>query len=421
MDIRAEVLTIGDEILWGQITDTNTQFISAALADIGIRTVHKTSVGDDEPTILDALAAAFSRAEVVLMTGGLGPTKDDITKTTLAKYFDSALVEHPQAWADTQAFFAYRNRPINDLNRLQATLPDKAVYIQNERGTAPGMWFEAGDDKVAVSMPGVPSEMRHMMQNQILPRLQKRYKTPAITHRFLQTIGIGESDLAQKIEAWEDALPPHVKLAYLPSRGSVKLRLTGIGEDAEALGKVLDALADKAAPLIGANLFSRTDQEIEQALADLFVKENLTLSAAESCTGGAFASRLTAQAGASLFFHGSAVVYTENAKRTLGVDPTVIERCSVYSIECAEAMAEAARRFYGTHYAVSSTGLAGPATPEDPLPVGTIFIACAGPAGTISRELNLTPERAANIEFTVISMLNLVRLQVLETLGALPA
>lgn len=416
MDIRAEIITIGDEILWGQITDTNSSYIASALTDTGIRTVHRTSVGDDAQAIREALQAAMGRAHVVLITGGLGPTKDDITKKTLADFFGVPLVEHPEAWADLQSYFTARGRAINPLNRLQATLPENAVYLKNEKGTAPGMWFEAPYDRVIISMPGVPAEMKHLIDERVIPRLQQRYRTPSIVHRFLQTIGIPESDLALKIEAWEDALPSHVRLAYLPTRGRVTLRLTGIGEDVEALGKQLDALADAAVPLIGSGLYSRQKEEIEPALARLLQANKLTLAAAESCTGGSFAARVTAYPGTSKHFLGSAVVYNEAAKAAIGVDPALIQEHGVVSKACAIAMAEAARSFFQADYAVSSTGIAGPAGPTDPVPVGTVHIACAGPAGTVHRELHLTPDRTLNIDLAVTNMLNLVRLTALQAI-----
>jgi len=410
MDIRAEVLTIGDEILWGQITDTNSQFISATLTDIGVRTVQKTSVGDTEQAILDGLRAALSRADIVLLTGGLGPTKDDITKKTLATFFGAELAEREEAWEDLQVFFERRKRPINPLNRLQATLPTNAVYIKNERGTAPGMWFDVADNKAVVSMPGVPAEMKFMLQNYILPRIKAQYPTPSIVHSFIQTVGIPESDLAIKIEAWENTLPPHVKLAYLPSRGKVKLRLTGMGEDVDALAAELGALGDAAIPILEHTVYSRKDEELEQAVGSLFMAKKLTLAAAESCTGGAFAARITAHPGVSAFFKGSAVVYTEAAKEALGVDPEIIRTYRVVSAECAIAMAEAAKAFYQADYAVACTGEAGPISSDPEVPVGTIFIACAGPSGTVHKALNFTPDRATNIELTVVAMLNLVRL-----------
>ncbi len=413
-EIRAEVITIGDEILWGQITNTNATYISARLAELGYRTVRQTSIGDTAEAITGALQEALARAHVVLITGGLGPTKDDITKKTIAQYFGTAVVAHPDAVADLEAYFTARGRAMNELNMLQAHLPENATYLKNERGTAPGMWFEAGLDQVVISMPGVPAEMKHLMEVRVLPKLLTRFQTQAIVHRYLQTVAIPESDLAIKLNDWEDALPPHVKLAYLPSRGRVKLRLTGTGPDEHNLKAELEALAQAAVPIIGKNLYSQQDEDVETALAEQLMAHRATVAAAESCTGGAFAARLTAQPGASRYFAGSAVVYNRPAKEALGVPKQVLDTFGIYAPETAQAMAEAARAFYGTTLAVACTGIAGPATGQDPVPVGTIYIACAGPQGTQAKALLLTPDRATNIEVAVVHMLNLVRIMLQE-------
>jgi len=413
MDIRAEVLTIGDEILWGQIVDSNSAFMCAELTKIGVRTVCKTSVGDSKYAVTDALQAALTRAEIVLITGGLGPTKDDITKKTLADFFNATLVEHPQAWDNLQQMFARRGRVINELNRAQALLPDKATYIPNDKGTAPGMLFTTPTGQLVVSMPGVPFEMKHMLLAYVVPKIKEAFTTPIIVHRFLQTVGIPEAELALRLEAWEDALPSHIKLAYLPSRGRVKLRLTGTGAQATLLKQDLEHEAAKAIPVLGKYLFSHQDQELEQYLTDLFVAQNLTLAAAESCTGGAFAQRVTAWPGAGSWFNGSAVVYTREAKIQLGVRPDIIDEQGIVSEACARAMAIAAKAFYGADYAVACTGVAGPGLPTDTPPVGTIHIACAGPGGAVvHQQLALLQDRAINIDLTVINMLNMVRLQI---------
>jgi nicotinamide-nucleotide amidase len=309
--IKAEIITIGDEILYGQITDTNTQWISAELDKIGIKTVRKSSVGDTKEAILSILAEAQSRADIVLITGGLGPTKDDITKKTMCTYFGSSLEINQEALAEVTAFFAKRGRELTGLNLGQAEIPTNATYIRNAYGTAPAMWFEH-ENTVFVSMPGVPFEMKGIMKDTILPKLQAHFKTPFIYHNVIRTIGIGESFLAEMIEPWEDALPKHIGLAYLPSMGNVKLRLTGVGENEAQVAADVEAQFQLVLPTIQEFVYGFGDDEIEQVVGRLLKEKGLTVAVAESCTGGYLAHQFTKVAGSSAYFLGGvlAVSYT---------------------------------------------------------------------------------------------------------------
>ncbi|HEX9959284.1 MAG TPA: CinA family nicotinamide mononucleotide deamidase-related protein, partial [Fibrella sp.] len=322
--IRAEVITIGDEILFGQIIDTNTQWISTELTNIGIRTVRKTSVGDEADVILAALTEAAARADVVIITGGLGPTKDDITKKTLCQFFGVGMVRNQTALELVTTFFEKRGREMTDLNRMQADLPENAEYIQNDWGTAPGMWFDH-DNTVYISLPGVPFEMKSLMTYRMLPKLKERFEMPVIRHKIIRTIGIGESFLAERIEAWEDALPPHIRLAYLPSFGQVKLRLTATGSDNDQLGRELDEQVANVMPLIGKHVYGYDNDEIETVVIRLLKEKNLMLGVAESCTGGQVAATLTKVPGVSAVFAGGVVSYSNEVKIiALGVNPETL-------------------------------------------------------------------------------------------------
>ena len=304
--IRAEVITIGDEILYGQITDTNTAHLSTELAAIGIRTVRKSSVGDQPQAILEVLAEAGRRAEVVLMTGGLGPTKDDLTKHTLCTFFNTTLEAHPEALEMVTGFFSQRGRQLTDLNRRQADLPVGCTYLPNTAGTAPGMWFEH-EGTVYVSLPGVPHEMKTILAEQVLPRLAARFALPVIHHRFIMTVGLGESFLSEKIAGWEDALPPHIRLAYLPSAGTVRLRLTATGHSLTTLEQDVTEQIEKLSPLLGQHLFSYNNESFEEALAWQLRGAGLSVSTAESCTGGYLSTQLTKVAGSATYFLGGVV------------------------------------------------------------------------------------------------------------------
>lgn len=417
--IRAEVITIGDEILFGQITDTNTQWISTELTSIGIRTVRKSSVGDQADAILQVLHEAHDRADVVIITGGLGPTKDDITKKTLCTYFGVGLVRNETALALVTSFFEKRGREMTDLNRGQADLPANADYMQNDWGTAPGMWFEharsdryagAESSRVYVSLPGVPFEMKHLMTNRILPKLRAYFQTPVIKHKMIRTVGIGESFLAERIEAWEDGLPSHIKLAYLPHFGQVRLRLTATGTDETTLDRELSEQVAIVMPLIEKNVYGYDADELETVVGRLLIDKNLTLATAESCTGGYVASRVTSVPGSSAYFQGSIVSYSNAVKVSqLGVNPETLAQFGAVSEETIRQMAEGVRIVLGTSVGIATSGIAGPDGGTPDKPVGTVWIACATAERTVTQLLKLGQYRDQNIQLTATYVLNMLR------------
>lgn len=410
--VRAEVITIGDEILFGQIIDTNTQWISTELTTLGIRTIRKTSVGDEADVILDALREATSRADVVVITGGLGPTKDDITKKTLCQFFNVGMTRNQQALDLVTSFFLKRGRDMTDINRGQADLPENAEYIQNDWGTAPGMWFDEAET-VYISLPGVPFEMKSLMTNRFLPKLKTRFDLPVIRHKMIRTIGIGESFLAERIEAWEDALPPHIRLAYLPGFGQVKLRLTATGADNDQLGRELDAEVAKVMPLIEANVYGFDADEIENVVIKLLKEKNLMLGVAESCTGGQVAATLTKVPGVSDVFAGGVVAYSNEVKHiALGVSPDTLAEFGAVSEPTVCEMAEGVRVMLGTDVGIATSGVAGPGGGTPDKPVGTIWIACATDHGTVAKHLKLGQYREQNITLTTNYVLNLLREQI---------
>lgn len=412
--VRAEIITIGDEILFGQIIDTNTQWIGTELTGIGIRPVRKTSVGDNRADILAAFSEASKRADVIIVTGGLGPTKDDITKHTFCEYFGSELKINEDALKLVTGFFASRGRAMTELNVQQAALPTNATYIPNLWGTAPGMWFEK-DGVIYVSLPGVPYEMKSLMQFEILPRFKERFAFNIIQHKIIKTIGIGESFLAEKIEHWEDALPEHIKLAYLPHFGQVRLRLTGTGTDQLLLDSELQNQVNLVLPIIEEYVYGYDSDELESVVGALLMKENATIGTAESCTGGFVAHRLTSLAGSSRYFEGSVVSYSNAVKvNTLGVLQETLNTYGAVSEQTAIEMAEGARKTLKTNYAVSTTGIAGPDGGTADKPVGTVWIACATPTGTVTQLLKLSGTRSINIELTSNYVLNLLRKTILK-------
>jgi nicotinamide-nucleotide amidase len=408
--ITAELLTIGDEILYGQIVDTNAQWMSVALSNAGIKVIRKTSVGDQEEDILKAFAEAESRADIILITGGLGPTNDDLTKPCLVKYFNCALKMHEEALAEVTAFFKSRGRELTEVNRQQAALPECCQKITNQVGTAPGMWFER-NKKVFVSMPGVPHEMKLMMTEIVIPKLKQTFVTPVIHHQVIRTIGIGESFLAEKIASWENSLPSHLKLAYLPGLGEVKLRLSGIGESLETLESETQQLVEAIKPLAGEYIYGYGDDPLELVIGRTLLERKMTLSIAESCTGGYLSHLITSVPGSSAYFQGSIVPYAYEIKmQQLGVRPETLARFGAVSEETIREMATLVREKFKTSIGVATSGIAGPggATPEKP--VGTVWIAFSDGNQVMAKKLQLTKDRAINIRFASYAALNLIRL-----------
>jgi nicotinamide-nucleotide amidase len=412
--VLAELLTIGDEILYGQIVDTNAQWMSVELDKIGIRVIRKTTVGDDENEILTAFAEAEKRADIILITGGLGPTSDDLTKPCLAKYFQCELKINAEALAEVTEFFKSRGRELTELNRQQAALPTACEKITNPIGTAPGMWFNK-DDKVFMSMPGVPHEMKRMMSDQVLPRLKKKFALPVIHHKIIRTIGLGESFLAEKIREWEKALPPHIRLAYLPGIGEVKLRLTGFGDSMENLIRETDEQEKKLQTLIAPYIYGYGEEPLQQVIGNMLRERSLTLSIAESCTGGYLSHLITSVPGSSDYFMGSMIPYSYEIKmQQLGVKPETLQQYGAVSEPTIIEMANQVRLKFNTDIGVATSGIAGPggATPEKP--VGTVWIACADKNKTVAKKLQLSKDRMINIQYASIAALNLIRQHLAE-------
>lgn len=393
--MQAEIITIGDEILIGQIVDTNSAFLGKEFNKIGVSIYQITSVQDDKTHILQALKEAEGNADIIIVTGGLGPTKDDITKHTLCHYFNDTLVEDKTVLAHIEALFSkYISTPISDLNRQQALVPSKSKVLMNQFGTAPGMWFEK-NGKIFVSLPGVPYEMKALITNEVLPRLQEAFKFPVIQHKTVLTYGLGESAIANRIETWEDALPTHIKLAYLPSLGRVRLRLSGKSNDKASLKTEIEKQIQILLPQIE-DIFVgfEEDGSIEAIIGKQLTKMNKTLAIAESCTGGKIAEAFTANAGASKYFKGSIVSYaTESKVNILNVSKDDIEAHSVVSKEIAEAMAKNVRTLFNTDYAISTTGNAGPSKGDSDADVGTVWIAIATETKVYSEVFNLGNHR----------------------------
>jgi nicotinamide-nucleotide amidase len=408
-EILAEVITIGDEILYGQITDTNTQWISAELDKIGVKTVRKSSVGDQRDKIIDILQEAESRADIILITGGLGPTKDDLTKQVLAEYFNARLVLHPQALEDVTAFFRSRGKELTEINRKQAELPDNCTFISNKWGTAPAMWFEK-NGKVFVSMPGVPHEMKAIMSHIILGKLQQYFRTPVIYHKMIKTAAIGESLLATKIEHWEDNLPAHIKLAYLPTTGQVRLRLTATGENREQLEAEVQQQVEALKTLVPEFIYGYDEDTLETVVGNLLVSQQQTIAIAESCSVGYVSYSIGQVPGCSRYLMGSIVAYHNQAKiRQLGVKEETLSAYGAVSEETAREMAENVRRVFNTSIGVSSTGIAGPDGGTAEKPVGTVWIAYADETQTVAKKLQLGTDRLLNIQLTALHVLNLIR------------
>jgi nicotinamide-nucleotide amidase len=401
--MKAELVSIGDEILIGQIINTNAVFLAKELNSIGIEIAQISSISDQKEIIVNALDEARKRADIIIMTGGLGPTKDDVTKHTLCEYFDDQLVKNELVLEHIENIFKkYVTTPISDMNREQANLPTKATILHNRFGTAAGMWFMDGG-QVFVSLPGVPYEMEALIKNEVLPKIQQQFVLPALYHKTILTYGLGESVIAERIENWENNLPETIKLAYLPSLGRVRLRLSTKGSELENLKTEVNAQIEKVIPLIDDIYFgTEEDQSIEFLIAEKLNQLGKSLSCAESCTGGAIATRFTSQPGASTFFKGSAVTYAVESKtKLLGVESSLIDSYGVVSAEVASAMALGAQKMYQSDYAIATTGNAGPTKGDQGQEVGTVFIGLATPQGVESLQFNMGNNRTRVIHKTV--------------------
>ncbi|MFK7953195.1 MAG: competence/damage-inducible protein A [Ekhidna sp.] len=407
---KAEIITIGDEILYGQTLDTNSHWMSGELDSAGIGVIRKTSIGDEKEIILTSLKEAEQRADIILITGGLGPTNDDLTKPTLVEYFQTQLVSHPEILKHIEKLFSRAGREMSDLNIAQADLPENCTPIPNQLGTAPGMWFEYGD-KILISMPGVPFEMKSMMTESILPMLIERKVKDIIHHRMIRTIGIPESKLAEIISEWENSLPEDIKLAYLPTMGTVKLRLTSKGSDLRQIKINLQEQIGKVLPLIEKYVYGFDDEEIEEAIGRLLKERDYKLAVAESCTGGFLSHKITSVAGSSQWFNGGFVPYSNELKNEqLKVSNEILQKDGAVSESVVLALAKNVKETFNADVGISISGIAGPGGGSEEKPVGTVWIGYADKHKVVAKKFQFTKSRSLNISYSTAAALNMIRI-----------
>jgi nicotinamide-nucleotide amidase len=412
--MKAEIITIGDEILIGQIIDTNSSWLGQELSKIGAAVVHRTSVSDNRNAIINALTQAKQRADIIIMTGGLGPTKDDITKYTLAEYFGTELILNDEVLEWVKKIFANRSLPMLDTNIHQAMVPANCEVLFNRSGTAPGMWFDV-DGKIFISMPGVPFEMKVIFEEQCISRLKKRFDFPIIIHRTILTCSIGESFLAKKIETLENDLPPHIKLAYLPNIGQVRLRFSGHHTSETTLKAEIDAIVSNLYEIVGDYIFGEETDTLEKNVGLLLKGKERTLATAESCTGGYIAHLITSVPGSSAYYFGSIISYANQIKiNELGVNPETLKTVGAVSEDCVKQMADGVRKKFNTDYAISTSGIAGPDGGTDLKPVGTVWIAVSSKDKTIAKQFSMGDNRERTIQRTAIQGLDMLRKVLLD-------
>jgi nicotinamide-nucleotide amidase len=404
-----EIITIGDEILIGQIVDTNSAWMARELNKEGLRIVRISTVPDEQKAILDAIDLAFGRADIVLMTGGLGPTKDDITQQTLCLYFNTELVHNADVEETIRKQFVHRPEVLNELTMRQAYVPASATIVQNKRGTAPVTWFEK-DGRVLVSMPGVPSEMEWVMSNEVLPRLMQRFQTPALLHKNVLVVGIPESTLALRLSEWEAALPLSLKLAYLPAPGMVKLRLSGHLNDKSLLEQMVEDECVKLRKILGKAIFAEVDAAPEELVGQWLRKHKRWIATAESCTGGNIARKLTSVPGSSDYFIGSIVAYKNEVKaQQLGVSHENLRLFGAVSREVVEEMAQGVRLHLSADIGVAVSGIAGPDGATEGKPVGTVWIAVCDRKKCLTRRFQFGQHRQRNIEMATLMAFTLIK------------
>ena len=409
--MKVEIITIGDEILIGQIIDTNSAWMAQKLNDIGAKVERIVTISDTLDEIISALSEAEKRSDIVLITGGLGPTKDDVTKKALAKYFNCGFTFYPEIEVHIAKLFEGFGKKMSKLNSLQAELPSACEPLKNSQGTAPGMLFER-NQTVFVSMPGVPYEMKGLMRDHVLPRVKSKFELPTIIHRTVLTMGMGESWLSERIADWEDALPAEIKLAYLPSPGRVRLRLSAFGSDESKLNEILENEVSSLIKLIPELVFGFDNDTIESVVGNLLRESGKTISTAESCTGGLIAHKLTSISGSSDYFLGSIVSYANEVKmESLGVSEQNIIDFGAVSEEVVIQMAKGVKSRMKTDYAISVSGVAGPNGGTEEKPVGTVWIAVAGPSGVTAKKHQFGHDRERNIEISANVALNMLRKQ----------
>lgn len=416
--INASIITIGDELLIGQVVDTNSAWMAQELNKIGVWLKRKVSVGDDRSEIIRALDNESSESDIILITGGLGPTADDITKPVLCEYFGGKLVVNEQALANIiHIFEKILKKPVTEVNRKQAEIPDNCRALHNPWGTAPGMWFEK-NGKVFIAMPGVPLEMKGIMQHHVLTKLKERFELPAILHQTVLVAGIGESALAEVIRDWETALPAHFKLAYLPHFGIVRLRMTATGTVKEVLEQELEQHLQSLKPLIKEWMVIDDDMTMQQAVGTLLKHRRQTTGTAESCTGGYVAHLLTMDAGASSNFKGSIVSYDNAVKvNVLGVSQETLDSVGAVSEETVTQMVKGALKVLDTDYAIATSGIMGPDGGSEKKPVGLVWIGVGNKEKIVTQRFHFRFDRLRNIELTAMNALNMLRRFIVDNDG----
>ncbi|OXA84938.1 CinA family nicotinamide mononucleotide deamidase-related protein [Flavobacterium hercynium] len=414
--MKATIITIGDEILIGQIVDTNSAFMAKALDRIGVEVHEMISISDDKKHILNTFAQLQNKVDIVLITGGLGPTKDDITKKTFCEYFDDELVVDQNVLAHvTEIIEGFYKRPISQLNKDQALVPSKCTVLHNKMGTAPGMWMKK-ENTVFVSLPGVPYEMKYLVEEEIVPKIVREYKRPYIIHKTILTYGQGESLVAERIEAWENNLPEFIKLAYLPNPGRVRLRMTARGTNKEILEAAIEENVRTLDLIIHDIIVGYEENEtIESVVGKMLAKQNKTISTAESFTGGKIAATMTAVSGSSKYFKGSVVSYATEVKvNVLGISQDLVDQFSVVSAEVASAMALKVKEILKTDYAIATTGTAGPTKGDSDAEIGTVFIALATPNDIFVEEFNFGQPREKVIDRAVNKSFEILQKEILK-------
>jgi nicotinamide-nucleotide amidase len=413
-NMKAEIITIGDELLIGQTIDTNSAFMGSELSKIGFEVVKITSISDKKDQIISTLSEKTGKIDVVLVTGGLGPTSDDITKPALCEFFETRLIFNEEVFKGIEKMMARRNFAMNENNRRQAEVPESCRVLSNAAGTAPGMWFEKGNT-IFISMPGVPFEMKYLMTELVIPKLKARFTSQLIIHRNIMTYGTFEAKLAEILTDFESGLPQNIKLAYLPSAGIIKLRLTGKGNDNYSLTKAIEDQISKLHNIIPEFIYGDNEESLEMVVGRLLKSTGQSVCTAESCTGGEISHLITTVPGSSAYFKGSVIAYSNSVKtQLLGVPEEIINKYGAVSKESVELMATGAKKLFNTDFAVATSGIAGPDGGTAEKPVGTVWIAVACKSGTVSEKHTFGNDRVINIRRFSLAALNMLRKQIIN-------
>jgi nicotinamide-nucleotide amidase len=413
--MRAAIITIGDELLIGQTVDTNSAWMGAELSKAGFDVHRMISIHDRREDIIKSLTEASGKTDLVLITGGLGPTSDDITKQTLCDFFKTHLVINAEVLSMINEMMSRRNFPMNENNRRQAEVPESCLVLKNATGTAPGMWFEK-DNTIFISMPGVPHEMKHIMTEHVLPELKKRFTSQIIIHKNIMTYGTFEAKLAETLVDFEKGLPESIKLAYLPASGIIKLRLTGTGTNHKSLSDIINTQVRNLYMIIPDLIFSEDEETLEMVIGKLLKAKNRKVCTAESCTGGQIAQMLTSIPGSSSYYQGTIVAYSNSIKmQLLGIKEDTLKEVGAVSEEVVSEMAKSAKRLFGTDYCVATSGIAGPDGGTETKPVGTLWFAVASEKGIVTEKKVFGNDRITNINRFSLAALNLLRKQIINS------